>query len=58
MPGRSKHTPVVRTALAEIARRGFVPRYQVEESNVASIALARAIGLEPFWTITHYAHAC
>jgi ribosomal protein S18 acetylase RimI-like enzyme len=49
---------VVRTALAELARRGLAPRYQVEEDNTASIALARAVGLAPFLTITHYAHAC
>lgn len=49
---------VVRTALAELSRRGLVPRYQVEESNEASIGLARSVGLAPFLTITHYAHAC
>ena len=49
---------VVRTALAELARRGLAPRYQVEESNIASIALAHAIGLRPFVIATHYAHAC
>jgi GNAT superfamily N-acetyltransferase len=46
---------VVRTALAELAKRGLVPRYQVEEHNTASIALARSVGLAPFVTITHYA---
>jgi GNAT superfamily N-acetyltransferase len=45
---------VVRTALAEIAMRGLKPRYQVEEHNAASIALARSVGLAPFLTITHY----
>lgn len=45
---------VVGTALAELARRGLAPRYQVEEHNAASIALARAVGLAPFLTITHY----
>ncbi len=49
---------VVRTALAELARRGLAPRYQVEEHNTASIALARSAGLAPFLTIVHYAHAC
>jgi ribosomal protein S18 acetylase RimI-like enzyme len=49
---------VVRTALAELAARRLQPRYQVEESNVASIGLARAVGLTPFLTITHYAHHC
>lgn len=47
---------VVRTALAELAKRGLAPRYQVGEHNTASIALARSVGLVPFVTITHYAH--
>jgi ribosomal protein S18 acetylase RimI-like enzyme len=45
---------VVRTALSEVGRRGLKPRYQVEEHNVASIALARSVGLAPFLTIAHY----
>ncbi len=45
---------VVRTALAELRRRGLKPRYQVEEHNTASIALARSVGLAPFLTIVHY----
>jgi hypothetical protein len=45
----------VRTALAELGKRGLAPRYQVEEHNTASIALARSVGLAPFVTITHYA---
>jgi GNAT superfamily N-acetyltransferase len=49
---------VVRTALAELARRGLWPRYQVEEHNQASIRLAYSVGLAPFLTITHYAHGC
>ncbi len=49
---------VVRTALAELAGRGLGPRYQVEEHNTASIALARSAGLTPFLTIVHYAHGC
>jgi GNAT superfamily N-acetyltransferase len=49
---------VVRTALAELTRRGLAPRYQVEEHNTASIALARSAGLVPFLTIVHYAHEC
>jgi len=55
---RGLGTLVVRTALAELADRGLAPRYQVEESNTASIALARSVGLAPFLTIVHYAHAC
>jgi hypothetical protein len=49
---------VVRTALAELGRRALVPRYQVEEGNAASIQLARSVGLAPFLTLVHYAHAC
>ena len=49
---------VVRTALAELAKRGLTPRYQVEVHNKASIALARSVGLEPFLTLTHYVHQC
>jgi GNAT superfamily N-acetyltransferase len=45
---------VVRTALAHLSERGLKPRYQVEEHNIASIALARSVGLVPFVTITHY----
>jgi ribosomal protein S18 acetylase RimI-like enzyme len=45
---------VVRTALAELGKRGLKPRYQVEENNAASVALARSVGLAPFLTITHY----
>jgi predicted GNAT family acetyltransferase len=44
----------VRTALATLGKRGLKPRYQVEEHNAASIALARSVGLAPFVTITHY----
>jgi RimJ/RimL family protein N-acetyltransferase len=46
----------VRAALAEIGRRGLVPRYQVEDTNAASIGLARSIGLRPFMTLAHYVH--
>jgi ribosomal protein S18 acetylase RimI-like enzyme len=49
---------VVRTAFAELAERALTPRYQVEAHNKASIGLARAVGLAPFLTIVHYAHAC
>lgn len=45
---------VVRTALATLGERGLKPRYQVQEDNAASIALARSVGLAPFVTITHY----
>lgn len=48
---------LVGTALAELAKRGLVPRYQVEEGNEASIRLARSVGLAPFLTIVHYGHS-
>jgi GNAT superfamily N-acetyltransferase len=49
---------VVRTVVGELARRGLAPRYQAEAHNTASIALAQSVGLAPFLTIVHYAHAC
>ena len=49
---------VVRTALAELAQRGLIPRYQVEAHNTPSIGLAEAVGLSSFLTIVHYAHHC
>jgi RimJ/RimL family protein N-acetyltransferase len=49
-------TAVVRSALAELSKRGLMPRYQVEEHNKASIGLAQSVGLTPFLTIEHYAH--
>jgi GNAT superfamily N-acetyltransferase len=51
-------TRVVGAALAQLGERGLVPRYQVEEHNLASIALARSLGLAPLMSITHYAHNC
>lgn len=55
---RGHATRVVRRALAELADRGLTPRYQVEEGNLPSIRLAESVGLVPFVTIAHYAHAC
>ena len=49
---------VVRTALAELAKRRLVPRYQVEEHNEASIRLARSVGLAAFLTVVHYGYRC
>lgn len=54
--GRGLAARVVRTALAEMADRGLVPRYQVHDDNLPSIRLAEAIGLERFLTITHFLH--
>jgi len=48
---------VVSTALAALAEQRLTPRYQVEEHNTASIALARSVGLTPFLTLEHWIHA-
>jgi predicted GNAT family acetyltransferase len=53
MRGRGLASRVVRTALAEIERRGLIARYQAHDDNIASISLARSIGLRQFLTITH-----
>ena len=45
---------VVRSALAELQRRGLVPRYQVNEANRASIRLAESVGLRLFLQLTHF----
>lgn len=45
---------VVAAALRALVRKGFWPRYQAHEENFASIALAEAMGLEHFLTVTHY----
>jgi RimJ/RimL family protein N-acetyltransferase len=45
---------VVRSALAELQRRGLVPRYQVNEDNLASIRLAASVGLRQFLQLTHF----
>jgi hypothetical protein len=47
---------VVRAALGELGRRGYLPRYQVHESNAASIRLAEAAGLQLFLQLTHHVH--
>ncbi|HJQ55252.1 MAG TPA: GNAT family N-acetyltransferase [Vineibacter sp.] len=52
--GRGHAARVVRTALAEIATRRLVPRYQVHDDNRASVLLAESISLRRFLTITHY----
>jgi RimJ/RimL family protein N-acetyltransferase len=45
---------VVRTALAELSKRGLTPRYQVHDDNVPSIRLAESIGMNRFLEITHF----
>ncbi len=45
---------VVRAAFAELERRGLQGRYVVEETNLASLQLARSIGLQHKLTLTHF----
>ena len=45
---------VVRTAHAVLAERQLMSRYQVQRDNIASISLARKIGLKQFLTLRHY----
>lgn len=52
--GHGHAARVVRTALAELARRGLTPRYQVHDDNVPSIRLAESIGMQRFLEITHF----
>jgi GNAT superfamily N-acetyltransferase len=54
--GQGLAARVVRTALAELQALALVPRYQVQDDNVASIRLAESVGLERFLTITHFLH--
>jgi len=52
--GRGFASRVVRTALAELAQRKRVPRYQVDRNNLPSIRLAESVGLKRFLAITHF----
>lgn len=52
--GRGLASRVVRSALAELQRRGLTPRYQVNEDNLPSIRLATSIGLRQFLLLTHF----
>jgi RimJ/RimL family protein N-acetyltransferase len=54
--GRGFAARVVRTALAEIARRRLIPRYQVDRNNTPSIRLAESVGLQRFLSIVHFLH--
>ncbi len=54
--GRGLGTRVVSAALAELARRGLLARYQVHEDNIASIRLAESLGMKPLLRLTHYLH--
>ena len=54
--GRGFAARAVRTALAELSRRGLTPRYQVDRNNVPSVRLAESVGLQQFLAITHFLH--
>lgn len=45
---------VVRTAVFHTQKRGYIPRYQVLENNLASIRLAESIGLTRAVTLEHW----
>ena len=45
---------VVETALHQVLAQGYLPRYQVRETNAPSIRLAEAIGLKPFIITEHF----
>ncbi|WP_173137041.1 GNAT family N-acetyltransferase [Paenibacillus tritici] len=45
---------VVRTAVFHTLQRGYIPRYQVLENNLASIRLAESIGLTRAVTLEHW----
>jgi predicted GNAT family acetyltransferase len=47
---------VVQTALWDVLRKGFTPRYQVEDVNRASIHLAEGLGLQPCLHFRHYVY--
>lgn len=45
---------VVSAAVTELLRSNRLPRYQVEETNTASILLAESLGMTRCLTLTHY----
>nr|WP_274706823.1 GNAT family N-acetyltransferase [Allorhizobium sonneratiae] len=55
--GRGLARKTVATALAELCRRQRLARYQVEETNHASIRLAQSLGLRRYQVLTHYTAA-
>nr|WP_280636984.1 GNAT family N-acetyltransferase [Rhizobium sp. 16-449-1b] len=52
--GRGFAGKVVRTALAELAKRNMLSRYQVSADNSASIRVAEKLGMQRFMTLTHH----
>lgn len=45
---------VVRTAVFHTLQRGYIPRYQVEDTNIASIRLAESVGLTLTVKLEHW----
>jgi RimJ/RimL family protein N-acetyltransferase len=45
---------VVAAAARELLSQGRIPRYQVKETNLASIGLAENLGMRPFVTTQHF----
>ena len=52
--GKGFASRVVRSALAELQRRGLAARYQVNEDKLPSIRLAQSLGLRQFLQLTHF----
>lgn len=52
--GKGYAKEVVKTALRYIIDNGYVPRYQLESSNLASLKLAKSIGMKTFLQLDHY----
>ncbi len=47
---------VVEAALDAVLSRGYIPRYQVAETNIPSMRLAETSGLTEFVVVEHYLH--
>ena len=45
---------IVETALNRLLANGYIPRYQVDEKNIASRRLAESLGLSRFLSTEHY----
>ncbi|MDQ0455194.1 GNAT family N-acetyltransferase [Rhizobium paknamense] len=52
--GRGLGRQVVTTALRTILEAGHIPRYHVEDSNMASMTLAQGLGLSRAQVLTHF----
>jgi hypothetical protein len=48
---------VVAAALAELLATGRIPRYQVNEANLSSRAVAEGLGMQPFVVTEHFCYA-